>query len=369
MAKITFYPLGNADSYLIQTDKNNFFLFDFAEMKDPQEKDDNRIPLGKSLKEDIGWPKRNYIDVLAISHGDNDHVKGISNTFFLEHAQKYQGDNRIVIKELWVPAALIVEEGSEDDTRIIRQEARYRFLTKRDGIKVFARPGHLKDWLESKDEKFDDYCHLISDAGEIVPEWTIIKNNIEFFVHAPFAEKTDDGILDRNTNCIVMQVSINSDRNITKLLATGDSVCEQWEKIVQITKYHKNDSKLEWDILKIPHHCSYKAMSEEKGSYMTEPSEEFQWLLDQGANRGIIISTSKEIPDSSSKQPPHVETYRRYEETANQLDADLVVTMEYPNKLNPQRLIITIDGNGPTLKKTISSPSIIATSQRAPRVG
>jgi hypothetical protein len=26
MAKITFYPLGNADSYLIQTDMNNFIL-------------------------------------------------------------------------------------------------------------------------------------------------------------------------------------------------------------------------------------------------------------------------------------------------------------------------------------------------------
>lgn len=26
MAKVTFYPLGNADSYLIQTDSNNFFL-------------------------------------------------------------------------------------------------------------------------------------------------------------------------------------------------------------------------------------------------------------------------------------------------------------------------------------------------------
>jgi len=369
MAKITFYPLGNADSYLIQTDSNNYFLFDFAEMKNPDIINDKRISLGKSLKEDIGWPNRKYIDVLAISHGDNDHVKGISTNFHLEHAQKYQGNDRIIINELWVPAALIVEEGSEDDTRIIRQEARHRFLTEKKGIKVFARPEHLKDWLESNGKKFDDYRHLICDAGKIVPGWTTTSKGIEFFVHAPFAEKTDDGLLERNDNSLVMQVSICSQGNITRLLATGDSVCQQWEKIIQITRYFKNDSKLEWDILKIPHHCSYKAMSTEKGSSTTEPSEEFQWLLDQGANRGILVSTSEEIPNSTSKQPPHVETYRRYEETANQLDADLVVTMEHPNKLNPQRLIITIDSNGPTLKKTISSPSIITTSQRAPRVG
>ena len=38
-----------------------------------------------------------------------------------------------------VPAALIVEEGSEDETKIIRAEARHRFLNK-DGIRVFSRP-------------------------------------------------------------------------------------------------------------------------------------------------------------------------------------------------------------------------------------
>jgi len=368
MAKITFYPLGNADSYLIQTDQNNFFLFDFAEMKNPDENDDKRIPLKVSIKTDINWPSRSSIDVLAISHGDNDHVKGISDTFWLKHAKKYQSDDRIRINELWVPAALIVEEGSEDDTRVIREEAKHRFLNK-DGIKVFARPEHLKDWLEKKGKKFEEYKNLICDAGKTVPGWSIGKSGIEFFVHAPFAEKTDDGFLDRNTNSLVIQVSINSGGNITKLLATGDSVSEQWEKIVNITRHNKNDIKLAWDIFKIPHHCSYKAMSNEKGTYITTPSEEFQWLLDQGANSGIIVSTSKEIPSKTTEQPPHVEVFRRYEETKKQLDADLVVTMEHPNKLNPQRVIIIIDGDGPTLKKIIPAPSIITTSQKAPRAG
>jgi len=368
MAKITFYPLGNADSYLIQTDQDKYFLFDFAEMRNPEDNADKRMLLEENLKRDIGWPTRRAIDVLAISHGDNDHVKGISDTFWLEHAKTYQDANRIIIKELWVPAALIVEEGSEDDTRVIRQEARHRFLEKK-GIKVFARPEHLKDWLESKGKRFEDYRDLICDAGKTVPGWTVQRDSIEFFVHSPFAEKVKDGLLDRNTHSLVMQVSINSGGNITKLLATGDSVSEQWEKIIQITRYHKNDMKLGWDIFKIPHHCSYKAMSKDKGTYITTPTEEFQWLLDQGANCGILVSTSKESHATTTEQPPHIEAYRRYQETAKQLDADLVVTMEYPNKQNPQRLVITIDGKGPILKKAISSPSVITTSQRAPRVG
>jgi ribonuclease BN (tRNA processing enzyme) len=370
MAKITFYPLGNADSYLIQTDQDKFFLFDFAEMKNPEDASDKRMPLEKNLKDDINWPSRRSIDVLAISHGDNDHVKGISDTFWLEHAKKYQGDNRIRIKELWVPAALIVEVGSDDDTRVIRQEARHRFLENKNGIKVFARPEHLKNWLEKEGKEFDDYRHLICDAGKNVPGWSIKDNGVEFFVHAPFAEKTDDGSLERNDNSIVMQVSIDSEENITRLLATGDSVKEQWDKIVQITRYYKRDEKLGWDIFKIPHHCSYKAMSAEKGSLITEPTEEFQWLLDQGAKHGILVSTSKEIPATTTTLPPHVETYRRYQETKKQLDGDLAVTMEHPDKRNPQRLIIQIDGDGATLlKHSISKPSVITTSQRAPRAG
>jgi hypothetical protein len=166
------------------------------------------------LKEDINWPKNKTIDVLAISHGDMDHIKGISNSFWLDHAEKYQGDDRIKIKELWVPAALIEEEDSKDDTRILRAEARHRFLNKQ-GIKVFARPEHLKKWLESKGKKLSDYLDLICDAGKIVPGWTLDRNGIEFFAHSPFAEKTEDGPLDRNTNCLIMQVSICTGMVIT----------------------------------------------------------------------------------------------------------------------------------------------------------
>lgn len=320
------------------------------------------------MKEDINWPRNKTIDVLAISHGDSDHVKGISDTFWLDYAKKYQDNDRIGIRELWVPAALIVEEGSEDDAKILRQEARHRFLEKK-GIKVFARPEHLKGWLESQGKLLDDYRHLICDAGKNVPGWTATSDGIEFFVHAPFAEKTKDGLLDRNTNCLVMQVSIISPGNTTRLLATGDSVSDQWSKIVGITKHKHNDQKLMWDIFKIPHHCSYKAMSNDKGKNITIPTDEFQWLLDQGSDEAIIISTSDIIPADTTTQPPHVEAYRRYKDTAKQLNADLIVTMEHPNKQNPQRLVITIDGNGPTVKKDISSPSVITTSQRAPRVG
>jgi hypothetical protein len=106
MPKLTFYPLGNADSCLVTLDKK-FMLFDFADMRDPYAKDERRINLPEAIRDDIGWPVRKNIDVVAFTHIDNDHVKGAGEFFYLDHAAKYQGDDRVKIDTLWVPAAAI----------------------------------------------------------------------------------------------------------------------------------------------------------------------------------------------------------------------------------------------------------------------
>jgi hypothetical protein len=368
MAQLIYYPLGNADCLLVTTPLNRRFAFDFAAMRNSAEKDDKRIDLPPSFKADIGWPDCKKIDVLAITHGDNDHIKGISDTFWLEHAEKYQGDDRVRFDEMWVPAALIVEEGSKDETRIIRAEARHRFLTKK-GIRVFSRPEHLKHWLEGQGKNLDDYRHLITDAGQLAPNWTLENDGVEFFVHSPFAHRTDEGILDRNQNCLVMQAVIRSEGRDTKVLITADSVASEWEKMVSITRAHKNDHRLAWDVFTIPHHCSYLSMAEEKGDKKTQPTPEFEWLLNQGSERSIMISKSWCIPCETTSHPPHLETFRRYEETANALDAELVVTMEHPSRSNPKRLIIEIGSDGATLKKEIITSGVSAVTTRSPRVG
>ena len=344
------------------------FVFDYADMNDQEDALDKRLPLAKHFKEDLGWPKRNYVDVLAFTHGDNDHVKRASEIFWLNHAVKYQGEDRVKFKQMWVPAALVVEEGSEDDTRIIRAEARHRFLNK-EGILVFARPEHLKDWLESQGKNPADYLHLIVDAGKLIPGYTLDAQGVEFFVHSPFAKRMEDGVLDRNDNCLVMQATLKTGSRLTRFLITADSTWDCWEDMVDSTRRHGNDLRLAWDILKIPHHCSYLSMAEEKGDHITTPTPQFKWLLEQGVQRANMVATCWPIPAGTEDQPPHVETFRRYKETADALDADLVVTMEHPSKNSPHRMVINIDENGSTLKRTITSASIAVTSTRSPRVG
>jgi hypothetical protein len=149
VAKLTFHPPGNADCTRFDLADGKKLLVDFADMQNPNDLWDRRIDLPAELKSNLRAAKRDYYDVVCFTHLDDDHCCGAGDFFWLEHAAKYQGEGRIKIRELWVPAAAILEDGIEDSARIVRQEARYR-LKKGSGIRVFSRPTKLKEWLEKK---------------------------------------------------------------------------------------------------------------------------------------------------------------------------------------------------------------------------
>ena len=151
MHKITLFPLGNADCCRIDLECGKKILFDFADSRDPEDEDDLRCDLPKELREDLEESNRDYFDVVAFSHLDKDHFNGATEFFFLEHAKKYQSDDRIKMNVMWVPAALITEQGPEDDeARILQKEARHRFREKK-GIRVFSRPERLRQWCKKND--------------------------------------------------------------------------------------------------------------------------------------------------------------------------------------------------------------------------
>lgn len=172
MHKVTFFPLGNADCCRIDLENGQKILFDFAAMRDPKDEYDLRIDLPEELRSDLEAADRDYYDAVAYTHLDNDHICGSSEFFYLEHAAKYQGAGRIKIRELWVPAAAIIEEGCEDEDRIIRAEARHRLKAGK-GIRVFSRPDKLKDWLKQEGLTLEARAHLITDAGQLIPGYSL----------------------------------------------------------------------------------------------------------------------------------------------------------------------------------------------------
>ncbi|MCK4487156.1 MAG: hypothetical protein KAU38_10395 [Desulfobacterales bacterium] len=200
---------------------------------------------------------------------------------------------------------MVLEEGLKGDARVIRAEARYRLL-KGKGIRIFSRPAKLEKWLEEQGIKLEDCEHLITDAGQIVPGFTTQTDGAEFFVHSPFAIRVGDELQDRNTASLVLHITFDVQGQTTRVMLGADTPHQAWTDIVNITLYHKRPERLSWDVFKLPHHCSYTALSDEKGKDKTKPVPKVKWLFEQGGDGGYIVSTSKPIPtDDSDDQPPH----------------------------------------------------------------
>jgi hypothetical protein len=377
MPKVTFYPLGNADCCLIDLQNGKKLLFDFANMRDPNNKDDLRCDLPKELREDLEAADRTNYDVVAFTHLDNDHIKGSTEFFRLEHEKKYQSDDRIGIKVMWVPAALITEDDlGDEEAKILQKEARHRFKEGK-GIRVFSRPQRLKDWCERNNVDYEARKGLVTDAGWLAPEFSLMTDGVEFFVHSPFAKRLNEcEVEDRNRDSIVMQATFLDNKTGTKVLLMGDATHDVLSDIVQITKYHGRESRLEWDVVKLPHHCSYLSLGPDKGANKTEPVEEVRYLYEERRRESaIIVSTSEPIPskgtpEDKDKNPPHRQAANFYKEDVLDGASDrFKVTMESPSVSAPRPLIIEIDGSGATVKKRAVAAAIVATSRQAPRAG
>ncbi len=107
MHKITFFPLGNADCCRIDLSGGERILFDYAAVKDVDDEADKRIDLPTELREDLESSSRDYYDVVAFTHLDDDHIHGASGVLPPPTCQEVsQGEDRIKINTLWVPAAV-----------------------------------------------------------------------------------------------------------------------------------------------------------------------------------------------------------------------------------------------------------------------
>ena len=321
---------------------------------------------------------RDYFDVVAFTHNDRDHIKKSTEFFELWHASKYQGQGRIKIHELWVPAAMILETAENDEQSdefvIWRQEARHR-LIQGQGIQVFSKPDKLKQWLEENGITLESRQHLITNAGNIATGFTLQSDKVEFFCHSPFSKNVDgsDEIL-RNEASLIFQVRFEFSGVQTNYWAIGDTTYDVLEDIVNITQYHKRNDRLYWDLFNIPHHCSWKALGANKGNKETIPTDKVKELLMNGQPGAYLVSSSNPIPTDKpayeQEQPPHIQAKNTYCKYLAQVNGrDLFVTMEEPDTTKPQPLVFEISSLGCRRHKESNSGVATILASPVPRAG
>ena len=374
-AYFTVYPLGNADTNLTRFANNDLMVVDYANRRDPNDRYDKRIDLAEALKGELEDADRDSFRVAVFTHLDEDHVDGAGDFFWFEHTSAKQSSDRVKMDELWVPAAALTEKKLQDDARSIWKEARYR-LKNGEGIKVFSRPqalaGLLAEWGLTVEDRED--CFV--DAGQTVPGFDLDGGEqAEFFVHSPFAWRQDDGLVDRNQNAIVMQMTLRDGGEDSHILLGADIEHETLSEIVRTSRKYWNSDRLEWDVLKLFHHCSYLALSSEKGDDVTEPVEDVKWLFEELARqKEIIISPSWPIPAKGSaedddKQPPHSQAANYYKRIIKDSDGQFIVTMESPTTAKPKPTKLKVTSTGVSVVLAGAPTSSGAATSESSRAG
>lgn len=379
--KILCYPVGNGDTTQIILSNGRRILLDYCHRQNGEDRETPEIDLKGRLQEELKNARRDYFDVVAFTHADRDHIQGSTDFFELQHAEKYQGEGRINIRCLWVPAAMLLEEADRDEQSeefcVLRQEARYRLLDGKD-ILVFSKPDVLTEWLEPKlkerGEAPNARDHLFIDAGTIVPGLSLASDGIEFFCHSPFIKHCDGVDIVRNSAALVFNVRFLVDNAAYDYLHVGDAEWGDLEDIVNTTRYHKNDDRLAWDLYNIPHHCSYLALSDEKGDKETDPKLLVKHLLLRGKTDAYLVSSSKPIPDLKESyqeiQPPHIQARKAYERHLKEVAGrKFLVTMEEPNTKKPEPLVFEISSGGLVWRRSTSIGATAILTSRPPRAG
>lgn len=383
MHSVTFYPVGNGDTSLIQTTNDKFILMDFHQTSSSTDSTKPEHDIDAALRKKLTDAQKDSFDVVAFTHADKDHINGSTEFFHLDHAAKYQGEGRITIDELWVPAAMLLESADNDKQSnefvIWRQEARHR-LKNKSGIKVFSKPDELKQLIESWGMTAEQLSAYIIDAGTVLDSFSLDSDGIEFFVHSPFIKHCSEEGKDikriRNEAALIFNVRFDVEGQQYDYLAVGDSEAHVLEDIVEITESKGREDRLEWDLFNIPHHCSYLALAEKgnKGQQETVPLEKVQKLLNMGKKDSYLICSSEAFKSGKeaeeSTQPPHIQARRCYEKYLKEVKGrKLLVTGENGGTKKPEPIVVQIQSSGLTIKTVVTTAALATAATTPPRAG
>lgn len=347
--KITFYPVKNGDTNLIEFPDGVNMLIDCKFRSEAEDNDDynviNDLLTNKLTTKKKGLP---YLNAFVLTHPDQDHCLGFAQKFFLEKnpeitepTEEEKESKLILIGELWYSSRVFTEHEDDlsDDAKSFKKEADRRMQLWKTNDSTKDKPGNRIRIIGYSDvddlNGIPDEC--ITAAGEEISKLDG-KNHTQyrFFIHSPFKKAIEGD--SRNETSIVMQIRVDADssKDAGKLIFGGDAEWRVWKKIQEKTSDKK---KLEWNLFEAPHHCSYTFFADDREN---DPEESSLNFLDNRVGNGYIVSSSKTIKKNSDN-PPCQKAKNRYIEKLDD-DEDYFKCTEENNKQEPVVFEVKKDG-------------------------
>lgn len=373
-SQIKYYPVDNGDQSLLSIEESSYttrILVD-CNIRESSKGDKNpdqydvKADLLKSLskKEHNGIKDVSYVDVLILTHGDEDHLLGFEKNFYQGDPKNYKQANKdngeILIDVLWF-SPMVMGTATNEDEKCFNKEAKRRIKLYSDKSEARKLPGN-KIVIVGNDgnEKLEDIEDLVRfNPGDVVKRFNDRNlTSFSIFIHSPYQKDLKDEEVDKNRVSLVFQARFHNsgskDGYATLAMFGGDANYEAWETILDKTKRHKNDTlqrALDFDIFMAPHHCSWTYYGPTPMDEDDKPAKASLEILDYKRGTAKVVASCKEIKNDDDN-PPHYRAKQEYVKKVK--DENFLNTATY-NKIGktPQPIIFDITPQGPMKPKRL----------------
>ncbi len=284
---ITFYQVRNGNCCFIEVDGFKM-IFD---LYGTEEKSSYTLLKDRLRKNQNGTFE---LDVLCISHGDQDHCGGFS-----EFAEEMKAGN-LVIGSIWHPNFDRTKVADEKDLPTDYLDLHEEIMRRR---KIDNQEyGDIEVPLTAWDENEAAF------KGLNPPE------NLTVRVLSPYLKDDENGDLDVNNMSLVINTTISG----LSVLFPGDSGSKIWrERIFPHTL--KTEERKDWAksiICIASHHGSYTFFGENREDVLNaDPYPDNYRALDSIHPKYLVVSSDEKFPTSKNKSganPPHYAAWKWY---------------------------------------------------------
>lgn len=353
--EITFFPVGNGDMTLIKLESGRTILIDI----NIRTLGDGVRDVAKDLRDALSTDEhgRPYVDVMVLSHPDQDHCRGLKAEFHLSPLSDYRDSDKpkkIVIREMWSSPLVFRRASSNhtlsEDAKAWNREAKRRVeLFRKNGIG--ANGDRVIVLGEDKDGKTDDLDAILVKEGETISQICgVSQKNFRALLLAPMLADDDeeDEDLSKNESSVIMNYVIGAGNNpdAVKFLSGGDAEVGIWER--QWGRHRKDPSVLEYNLLSTPHHCSWHTLSWDSWSELrrkAKVSPDARLALSQALPGAVIVASSNVIKDDDV-DPPCIRAKEEYEAIAKDAKGEFWNTSTYLSEDDQQPLTFEVAEGG-----------------------
>lgn len=379
VAKITFFPVGNGDMTLIETDSGRKILID-CHIRGGSEHPDVLSMLKQRLVKDSKG--RLYIDVFIWSHPDKDHCGGIESNFYLGDPSDWSESKHkdlIFINEIWSSPLVYRRAHKENhtlcsDAIALNREVKRRVKKyKADHTSISNVGDQVLILSDDENGKTDDIPDIVISLDQSI---NIINNahdnSFSALLLAP-SPKSDfpsaEEELGKNHSSVILNISLKvsgSDKEINFLTA-GDAEVVCWEVLLdRLRPQNIVETSLIYDILQTPHHCSWHTLSHDSLSARGENAQtdpDAIEALSQAKDSAYIIASSKAISEDDC-DPPAYRAKQEYVKILERVKGTFKCVADNldNNNINvPLELVFDGTGFKPTPAKSfIKNPNVVS---------